>query len=318
MTEITKLWFTAVGFFAHSVFATPADWLRQLNIPCDSAEIAAYFLICTIQIGLVAGVMRPLESFYPQEVWPDRQLTGIDRLYTLLKLLLVIPLFSFVVMPFFGQVLASGGDDDALLQIDRLFPALANYPLVVFLIYFVVYDFAFYVIHRLQHALPWWWGLHSLHHSQRQVSCWSNDRDHYLDDLFEMLILAGLGAVLGVAPVEYALLVTLGQLIEKFSHTNVRIGFGCVFEKILVDPHFHRLHHMKAKTARPGLPYCNFSLIFPIWDILFGTALYNEPVHPCGVDDPAIDADNDLGLIGQQAAGLRRFLAGFERRDTSV
>src|SRR5205085_10801373 len=105
-------------------------------------------------------------SLYPQEVWPDRQLTGIDRLYTLLQLLLVIPLFSFVVMPFMGQVLGSGRNDDALLQIDQLSPALSNYPFVVFLIYFVLYDFAFYVIHRLQHSLPWWWGLHSLHHSQ--------------------------------------------------------------------------------------------------------------------------------------------------------
>jgi sterol desaturase/sphingolipid hydroxylase (fatty acid hydroxylase superfamily) len=300
-----------------SLMTRVTDWLAQYGIGDDPRELTLYFVLSLIQIAVIGLIMRPLEDRYPCESWPDRKLTGIDRLYTLLKLLVVVPVVSFIVMPWLEG--ASGGSQgEGLLQLDRLFPVLAGHAFLTFLIYFVVNDLVFYVVHRLQHAVPWWWGLHSLHHSQRQLSCWSNDRDHYLDDLFEMLILAGVGAVLGVPPVDYALVLLAGKLLEEFSHANVRFGFGAVANKLLVDPHFHRLHHMRVDSARPNLHNCNFSLVFPVWDILFGTALYNEAPRPCGVDDPAVDADNDLGVVGQQLAGLRRFANGFRRRPRAV
>lgn len=276
----------------------------------EIGEVEAYFLLCAIQLAIVAGIMRPLESWIPVEEWRDRRLTGIDRLYTLLKMLLIVPLFAYVIGPAVVHAFGWESGGAAPLQLDHLIPWLRDRTLVLFLIYFVLYDFVFYILHRLQHALPWWWGLHSLHHSQRQLSCWSNDRDHYLDDAFEVAILATVGALFGVPPVEYGLVVLCGELIEKFSHANVRIGFGPYLDKILVDPKFHRLHHMRADPKRPGLHNCNFALIFPIWDIVFGTALYGEAPRPCGVDDPAVDADNERSLIAQQLAGFRRFLAG--------
>lgn len=292
------------------------NWLQQFGIVVDPQELALYFALSMVQIAAIAFVMRPLEARYPSENWADRRLTRIDRVYTLLKLLVVVPVVTFIVMPLLGDTGAKEASEAAPLQLDHLFPALAGRPLLTFLVYFVLYDFVYYVVHRLQHALPWWWGLHSLHHSQRQLSCWSNDRDHYLDDLFELLILTGISAVIGVPPIEYAVVVLAGKLLEEFSHANVRIGFGCFANKLLVDPHFHRLHHMVADHQRPHLHNCNFSLVFPIWDILFNTALYNEPPRPCGVDDPAIDADNDLGVIGQQLAGFRRFVVGWRPRQT--
>ena len=47
--------------------------------------------------------------------------------------------------------------------------------MLLFLVYFLLYDLAGYLWHRAQHALPWLWALHSLHHSQRQVSTWTDD-----------------------------------------------------------------------------------------------------------------------------------------------
>lgn len=291
--------------------------LGQLSLPLNAAELqefATYLILAIAQIVLIAGVMRPIESWKPVEQWDNRDLTKIDRLYTLLKLLVVVPLFSYVLIPATGSALGWVGEDSsAPLQIDRLIPTMQNHPVWLFLCYFVIYDLLYYVIHRLQHALPWWWGLHSLHHSQRQLSCWSNDRDHYLDDLLEITILGGFTALIGAAPVEYASLVLLGNLVEKFSHTNTSLGFGSIVEKMLVSPSFHRLHHMRSDPSRPGLHDCNFSLIFPIWDIMFGTALYDEPPRPCGVDAPLIDADNEKGLLAQQIAGFHRFVSGLPR-----
>ena len=44
-------------------------------------------LIAGLQLFLIAGVMRPLESRFPAERWSDRRLTTVDRNYTLRMLL---------------------------------------------------------------------------------------------------------------------------------------------------------------------------------------------------------------------------------------
>ena len=48
--------------------------------------------------------------------------------------------------------------------------------------------------------------------------------------------------------------------------------------------------------------------MFPIWDILFGTAVYDGKRRSTGVDDPVIDADNGRGWIAQQVYVFGRFL----------
>lgn len=152
--------------------------------------------------------------------------------------------------------------------------------------------------------------MHSMHHSQRQLGCWANDRTHYLDGMLQSFVLAGVGIVLGVSPDNFAWLMLAGELMQNFSHANVRFDFGPV-GRIFVSPIFHRLHHMKMDPARPTLHNCNFGQVFAFWDVLFGTSLYGEPVRPTGVTDPVVDADNGLGIIAQQLYVLRRFWAAF-------
>jgi hypothetical protein len=60
---------------------------------------------------------------------------------------------------------------------------------------------------------------------------------------------------------------------------------------------------------------CNFGQVFSIWDVLFGTALYGEPVRPTGVGDPTVDADNRHGLIGLHWAAFRRFWGAVRCRE---
>jgi hypothetical protein len=87
----------------------------------------------------------------------------------------------------------------------------------------------------------------------------------------------------------------------------VRLGFGRVLERVLVDPRFHRLHHMRVDPERPRLHDCNYGQVLSLWDVLFGTALYGEPARPTGVGDPMVDADNGRGLVAMQWGALRRF-----------
>lgn len=315
MSSLSSSWHGAIDVLSAHLVVPVLAALHLGAAAGDPREIAEALLIAALQLVLIAGVMRPLESWRPAEHWPDRRLTTVDRHYTLLMLLGLFPLFSFLVLMPFAHLLGGGPAAAEASGLRRWLPWFESHPVAAFAVYYLVYDCVYYWMHRAQHAIPWWWALHSMHHSQRQMSCWSNDRGSYLDGVLQSFILAGVGLAMGVDPSEFALLVLLSELVQNFSHANVALGFGRVGERLLVAPSFHRLHHMLRDPDRPTLHNCNFGQVFPFWDRLFGTALYGEPLRPTGVSDPVVDADNDRGLVAQQWHTLRRFWAAFRRRD---
>ncbi|MBB3228551.1 sterol desaturase/sphingolipid hydroxylase (fatty acid hydroxylase superfamily) [Luteibacter sp. Sphag1AF] len=305
-----EFWSHLVDWFSSHAVIPLLTALHLNGLAGNPDEISEAVLISVLQVAIIGFLFRPLESIIPAEKWTDRKLTRVDYQYTLLMLLGIFPMFTYLVLTPFNNYFGGGGDstgDDSLLSITRWIPALNGHPLALFLVYYVIYDLVYYWMHRLQHALPWWWALHSMHHSQRQMSCWTNDRGSLVDGFLQSMVLAVVGLLIGVAPAEFAWLMLLGELVQNFSHANVRIRFGPVFDRVFVAPTFHRLHHMLVDPERPNLHNCNFGQVFSVWDVLFGTALYGEPVRPTGVGDPMVDVDNNYGLIGLHWSALRRF-----------
>lgn len=319
MTSLTELWQAAITWLATHAVTPTVHWLDIAQAAGDPREIAEAVLIAALQLFLIAGVVRPLESLFPAERWSDRRLTTVDRNYTLLMLLGLFPLFSFLVLMPFASMLGGGPAAEEATGLKHWVPWFADHPVALFLVYYVVYDLLYYWMHRAQHVIPWWWAMHSMHHSQRQMSCWSNDRSHYLDGMLQSFILATVGLAMGVEPSEFALLGLLSELVQNFSHANVRLRLGWlgrVGERVLVGPLFHRHHHMLRDPERPTRHNCNFGQVLPWWDMLFGTALYtDEPVRPTGVSDPEVDADNERGLVAMQWHTLKRFWGAFRRRE---
>ncbi|SJZ69908.1 Sterol desaturase/sphingolipid hydroxylase, fatty acid hydroxylase superfamily [Enhydrobacter aerosaccus] len=277
----------------------------------DAFDAVEFFMLGVVQILVIALLMRPLEKRRPMENVKNRRLPAVDRVYTVLSKLGVVPLVVFVIAyPITNEIeLQMRGLGIAPPRIESLMPWLHDHPLVTFLIYFALYDFAAYWIHRAQHGFSWWWALHSLHHSQREVTAWTDDRNHVLDSLLVTLVLVIFSQSVGVQPGDYVSILMVGRLIESWSHANVDLGFGRIGDRLLVGPRFHRLHHALGTPAEPRIYDHNYALVFPLWDMLFGTARYDRKARPMGVEDPAIDADNDLGWLGQQVAGFRRFAA---------
>jgi len=279
-------------------------------------DLAEGLLIALLQVAIIACVFRPLESLAPAEVWLDRKLTRVDRRYTLLLVLVVNnPLFLFVALTplagFIGSAESGvGAPFQGLLQ---HIPNIEAHPYLAFALYYLVYDLAYYWMHRAQHAIPWWWALHSMHHSQRQVNCWSNERVSWLDIVLQSTLLALVGHLMGVDVGQFSLLVLTSQLVQELSHANVRLGFGRFFGRVFVSPQFHRLHHMRVDPSRPNLHNSNFGQVLTVWDQLFGTALYGEPTRPTGIGDSTVDADNDRGVLAMQWYTLRRFWGAFRR-----
>jgi len=111
-------------------------------------------------------------------------------------------------------------------------------------------------------------------------------------------------------------LVAISQLMESLQHANARIWFGAVLERVVVSPRFHRRHHSigvgHESGGRGTLGGHNFAVLFPLWDIVFGTADFKLQYDATGVRDQLPEEggrDYGRGFWAQQWLGLKR-LAG--------
>ena len=325
MRDLIDLWVGAQAWL-FDTFVSPVLFHFGLMAWYEPGYSAVEFIMLgLVQIAVIAVGMRFFERRWPLEK-PGRDdgLIMVDRVYTVLNKLGIVPLAIFIVTyPLVQEIeLTMRTWGFAPPRLERLLPWIGDNDFVSFLVYFVLYDFAAYWLHRGQHAFGWWWALHSLHHSQRRMTVWTDDRNHVVDDLIVTLALVLFSQLVGVQPGEYVVILMIGRLIESWSHANVGMSFGWLGERLLVGPRFHRLHHALSTPTERHIQDHNFAPVFPIWDILFGTAIYDEKHRPTGVDDAAADADNGRGWVAQQVTVFGRFvravLPRFSRRASST
>jgi sterol desaturase/sphingolipid hydroxylase (fatty acid hydroxylase superfamily) len=292
----------------------PALYALDLAVYTDPAYDSLEWLIWgALEVAVLFSVLRPLETLFPAERWADRREVGVDVLYTMLYRLGIVPLaFFFLLTPVVDAVesaLRLGGF--RTLNLEEVFPALATRPLAAFLVYLLVLDFADYWRHRLQHRFEWWWSLHALHHSQRRMSFWTDNRNHLLDDLIGSVWFAGIALVIGVSPGQFLFIVIATRMLESFSHANVRVWFGSVGERLLVSPRYHRRHHAIGFGHEGAYRGCNFAVLFPVWDVLFRTADFSSGYPATGIRDQLAGAHYGERFLEQQWLGLNRLARSF-------
>ncbi len=284
------------------------------NLLAEGYRATGWLLVGLLQIALMLTLMRGLERWRPVEPVTDRTAVRTDVLYTLIHRLGLFRVVLFLsIDPLWdaltGQLRLAGVQG---LQLDSLWPGVTDLAWVSFVLYLLLFDLVDYAYHRLQHSVGWWWQLHAVHHSQRQMTLWSDNRNHLLDDLLRDSVFVLLALAVGVAPGQFVAIVAVTQLVESLSHANVRLDFGPL-RGLLVSPRFHRLHHavgLGHESAGQGsLGGHNFAVLFPVWDILFGSARFGDALQPTGIRDQQDGRDYGRGFWAQQWLGLKR-LAG--------
>lgn len=290
----------------------PAFFALGLMDRLEDAEAWVDFIaLGLLQVALTWAVCRPLEALDPVEPVTDRASVRTDVTYTLLNRIGILPLLMFVVFQPLGIAWEGLLADMGVVPptIESFLPWLSAHPFVALLVYIVVLDFADYWRHRLQHSLDWWWALHSLHHAQRQMTFWTDDRNHLIDDMLTAAWLAGWAVLIGVPPGQFPLVLLVLRLAESFSHANVRASFGRLVGRLLVSPHFHRVHHALDHAAAPHdrTHGCNFAVLFPVWDMLFGTARFGGP-YPATGDLSGSERLARGSWLSTQAEGAKRLL----------
>jgi len=211
----------------------------------DAFRATGWLLVGAVQLVLLLTVLGTLERWRPVEPVTDRRAVRVDMLYTLLHRLGLFRLAMFftldaAVLGLASQLRLAGVP---AFQLDGLWPGVTDLAWVSFLLYLVLFDFVDYWIHRGQHGLDAWWQLHALHHSQRQMTMWSDNRNHLLDDIVRDAILALVALGVGVGPGQFVAIVAVTQLVESLSHANLRVSFGPLLGRLLVSPGYHRTHH---------------------------------------------------------------------------
>ena len=258
------------------------------------------------QVIVTYAVCVPLEWWRPVERWPDKKAVGVDVLYTLISRVGLLPLVTFVLF-YQLQVWLNGWlTDHGIIPptLEGFFPFLLGKPLLTFFLYVVILDFSDYWRHRLSHVFDWWYALHAVHHAQRQMTFWSDDRNHLLDDVIGFVWFTAVALLIGIPPMQFPLLVLLLRLIESLSHANARVSFGWLGERLVVSPRFHRAHHGVPAAGRDS---ANYGAVLPWWDMLFRTADFSADFVPTG--DPTAEEAMVTGTyLAQQWAGIRRML----------
>ncbi len=151
-------------------------------------------------------------------------------------------------------------------------PGLALRPLVDILpagvrtlVGVALFDLVAYWAHRWSHEVPFLWRFHAVHHSTVHLDWVSGLRNHPFDGVlvappFLFLLAAGFGA-------ELAGVLAVVQIVTGlFLHANVRWRWRAL-HRVVSTPEFHHWHHADEADAHNA----NYSILLPVWDLLFGT-----------------------------------------------
>ena len=136
----------------------------------------------------------------------------------------------------------------------------------VYLVAFIVLDFAGYWMHRLEHEVNVFWNRHIIHHSSEEfnLSCALRQSVSNVTSFIALFMIPA--ALLGV-PAQVICFIAPIHLFAQFWYHTRLIGKMGVLEAVLVTPSHHRVHHAMNDRYLDR----NYGQILIIWDKLFGT-----------------------------------------------
>lgn len=172
----------------------------------------------------------------------------------------------------------------------------------------LVFEFMAWFSHLIRHKVLTFWFFHAVHHSQRELNVFTDDRSHFVDRIVASLVMF-LPFYAFQVPSLYAVAV-IGLYIaihSRFVHTNVRLNLGWL-GWLIVSPQFHRVHH----SVDPLHYDKNYAAVISVFDYAFGTAYPSRDVYPeTGIDDIRFPIENNSAVSGLPGNWIRQFAFPF-------
>jgi len=207
--------------------------------------------------ALCALLFVPIEHLFGARHAPRRGLT-VDVFFATVGETIARAALVFVVAPM-------------LAALDRFAPERSWLPNTLFghaaeiVLGLLVISLGGYAYHRLSHAVPFLWRMHSVHHSSESLDWLAAFRRHPLEVVLTTIVQNGPVVLLGIPLGAHIAVIILLRINTVFVHSNLHVPLGPL-RYVIATPDFHHRHH--ERTGEPK----NFSSIFPFLDHLFGTA----------------------------------------------
>jgi sterol desaturase/sphingolipid hydroxylase (fatty acid hydroxylase superfamily) len=130
-------------------------------------------------------------------------------------------------------------------------------------------DFVIYLQHAMFHAIPAFWRLHMMHHTDLDFDVTTGVRFHPIEILLSMVIKIAAVMVMGASAMAVLIFEVLLNATSLFNHGNVRLPshVDWVLRLFVVTPEMHRVHHSVVIRETNS----NFGFNLPWWDRLLGT-----------------------------------------------
>ena len=136
--------------------------------------------------------------------------------------------------------------------------------------------------HFARHKIRTLWFFHAVHHSQKELNIFTDDRAHIIDLTIGALLSFIPFFIFDVSNLYAVVIIGLYKPIHnRFIHANLKVNLGWL-GCLVTSPQFHRVHH----SMDPAHLDKNFGVHFSIFDYLFGTACRSRTVYPqTGIED---------------------------------
>jgi sterol desaturase/sphingolipid hydroxylase (fatty acid hydroxylase superfamily) len=130
----------------------------------------------------------------------------------------------------------------------------------------LLFDAWMYLWHRANHALPFLWRFHRVHHSDPEVDFTTALRFHVGEITLSSTLRLGVIPLLGLRLWEVILYETILLPVIAFHHSNVALPevWDRRLRRVIVSPNMHRVHHSDWQPETDS----NFASIFSWWDRL--------------------------------------------------
>ncbi|AGS38531.1 MAG: sterol desaturase/sphingolipid hydroxylase (fatty acid hydroxylase superfamily) [Cycloclasticus pugetii] len=149
-------------------------------------------------------------------------------------------------------------------------------PYLELLIALLLFDCWQYCWHRLNHAIPFLWRFHAVHHSDAAMDASSALRFHSVEIIFSSALRLLVLPIIGLSVEQLLIYELIALPIILIHHSNVAVPatLDRLLRVIIVTPHVHWVHHSHLQNETDS----NYASVLSIWDRVFASfCLRDDP-----------------------------------------
>jgi len=180
-------------------------------------------------------------------------------------MLTIIAIISMMAIPFTFISAAKLSEESAW----GLFNLVELNWLILGILTLILRGFISFFTHYLAHKIPLFWRLHRVHHLDTEMDVSTTVRFHPFEFIINSIVGLPIVFLFGFPVWGLMLYELLDIVVTLVSHSNTSLPkrLENLVRYFIVTPDLHRIHHSSYQPETDS----NFSAVFPIWDIIFGT-----------------------------------------------